>query len=158
MPDDLYHRDAFAWSQHQADLLRRLGRGERVNGVDGEQVAEEIEDLGLSELNAVRSYLRLTIVHLLKIHGWPDSTTVGHWRVEVAVFRADARSRYAPSMRQNIDVPQLFADVVKPLLGATYDGRPPRDLPAICPFSLDQLLTAEPKVLETVLAAAPPEG
>jgi len=31
MPDDLYDRDALAWSEHQASLLRRVARGERVN-------------------------------------------------------------------------------------------------------------------------------
>jgi Domain of unknown function DUF29 len=50
MPDDLYDRDVLAWSQHQAELLRRTGRGERVNHVDWENVAEEIEDVGRSEL------------------------------------------------------------------------------------------------------------
>ena len=158
MPDDLYHRDVLAWSQHQADLLRRLGRRERVNGVDWEQVAEEIEGVGLSELNAVRSYLRLTIAHLLKIQGWPDSTTVGHWRGEVGSFQTDARDRYAPSMRRNIDMDTVFADALRQVRPVTYDGRPPRALPTVCPFSLDQLLTAEPEVLEAVLAAGPPEG
>ena len=27
--DGLYERDVLAWSQHQADLLRRVGRGKR---------------------------------------------------------------------------------------------------------------------------------
>jgi hypothetical protein len=48
MPVDLYHRDVLAWSEHQADLLRRVGRGERVNDIDWDLVAEEIEDVGLS--------------------------------------------------------------------------------------------------------------
>ena len=30
MPDTLYEQDILAWSDHQADLLRRLARGERV--------------------------------------------------------------------------------------------------------------------------------
>ena len=68
MPDGLYERDVLAWSQHQADLLRRLGRGERVNDVDWANIAEEIEDVGLSELHAVESFLNLIIVHLLKLH------------------------------------------------------------------------------------------
>jgi hypothetical protein len=52
MLDDLYDRDALAWSEHQAGLLRRVARGERVNEVDWEHVIEEIEDAGLSELLA----------------------------------------------------------------------------------------------------------
>ncbi len=65
MSDDLYERDILAWSESQAALLRRLARGERVNDVDWEHVVEEIEGVGLSELNAVRSYLRLIMTHLL---------------------------------------------------------------------------------------------
>ena len=78
MPDDLYDRDVLAWSAHQADLLRRLARGERVNDVDWAHVVEEIEDVGLSQLNAVRRYLRLMLVHLLKVHGWPASSSLRH--------------------------------------------------------------------------------
>ncbi|MEA2741530.1 MAG: hypothetical protein QOH05_4837, partial [Acetobacteraceae bacterium] len=70
MPDSLYERDVLAWSQHQADLLRRLGRGERVNDVDWTHLAEEIEDVGLSELHSVESFLTLILVHLLKVHIW----------------------------------------------------------------------------------------
>jgi Domain of unknown function DUF29 len=53
MPDDLYDRDILAWSEHQATLLRRAALGERVNDIDWAHVVEEIEDVGLSELNAV---------------------------------------------------------------------------------------------------------
>jgi hypothetical protein len=35
-----------------------------VDGVDWEHVVEEIEDVGLSELNAVRGYLRQMLVQL----------------------------------------------------------------------------------------------
>jgi len=77
MPDDLYERDILTWSEHQAELLRRLARGERVNGVDWAHVVEEIEDVGLSQFNAVQCDLRLLIVHLLKVHGWPGAQPLG---------------------------------------------------------------------------------
>jgi hypothetical protein len=66
MPDDLYDRDILAWSEHQSALLRRVARGERLNDVDWDHVVEAIQDVGLSELNAVRSCLRQMLVHLLK--------------------------------------------------------------------------------------------
>ena len=78
MPDGLYETDIVAWSRHQADLLRRLARGQRINDVDWEHVAQEIEDVGQSELNAVRSYLRLMLVDLLKLQGWPESPAASH--------------------------------------------------------------------------------
>ena len=83
MPDELYDRDALAWSEHQADLLRRLARGERVNDVDWTHVLEEIEDVGLSEPHVVESYLDLMLAHLLQVQGWPNRQSVQHWRMEV---------------------------------------------------------------------------
>src|ERR1700729_1314616 len=102
MPDDLYDHDALAWSEHQAELLRRVARGERVNDVDWDHVVEEIEDVGLSELNAVQSYLRQMLAPLLKLHAWPVGDACQHWRNEVATFQVEAIGRYAPSMRQRI--------------------------------------------------------
>jgi hypothetical protein len=152
MPDDLYDSDVLAWSRHQADLLRRVARGERVNEVDWEHVVEEIEDVGLSQLNAVRSYLRLMLVHLLKVHGWPESPSVGHWRGEIVSFQADAAQRFAPSMRQKIDVDRLYRVAREQVFAAAYDGREPLPWPDICPFTLDQLLTERRSALEAVLA------
>lgn len=69
VPDSLYERDILSWSEHQADRLRRLARGERVDDVDWTHVVEEIEDVGLSELHAVESALDRLLVHLLQVHG-----------------------------------------------------------------------------------------
>jgi hypothetical protein len=154
MPDDLYERDPLAWSEHQSELLRRVARGERVNNVDWEHVVEEIEDVGLSELNAVRSYLRLMLVHLLKLHGWPDSANCEHWRNETVTFQADAEQRFAPSMRQRIDPADLYERARKVVGRTRQDGTPPRPGPDSCPFSLDDLLHGDPAGLESRLTAS----
>jgi hypothetical protein len=152
MPDDLYDRDILAWSQRQADLLRRVAHGERANDVDWEHVVEEIEDVGLSHLNAVQSYLRLMLVNLLRVHCWPQSPSVGHWRGEIVSFQADAAQRFAPSMRQRIDLGRLYGIAGEQVTAASYDGRLPLPFPQTCPFTLDQLLTDRSESLETVLA------
>jgi len=151
MPDDLYDRDILAWSEHQSGLLRRVARGERVNEVDWPHVVEEIEDVGISELNAVRSLLNQAIVHLLKIHGWPDSAARVHWQIEFGTFRSDARRRFVPSMRQRIDLPALYADAQSQLDRVDIDGRAPQPWPVDCPFSLDELLTRDRPALEAKL-------
>jgi hypothetical protein len=155
MPDDLYDRDALAWSERQAALLRRVARGERVNDVDWDHVVEEIEDVGLSQLNAVQSYLRQMLAHLLKLHGWPDSDACEHWRNEVATFQVDAIARYAPSMRQRIDLPrayELAQRQIAPMRRGNHAGLP---APAMCPVTLDQLLTASVEELEAALTSQP---
>ncbi|MBV8524874.1 MAG: DUF29 family protein [Acetobacteraceae bacterium] len=41
---------------------------------------EEVQDVGLSELRACQSLLQQALVHLLKLHAWPDSPAAPHWR------------------------------------------------------------------------------
>jgi Domain of unknown function DUF29 len=56
------------WSEQQAAAIRRLGRTNRYvpNELDIENVAEEIESVGRSELAAVKSHLRLIFLSLDK--------------------------------------------------------------------------------------------
>jgi hypothetical protein len=156
MPDSLYERDILAWSMQQAELLRRLGRGERVNDVDWTHVVEEIEDVGLSQLNAVRSYLRQMLVHLLKLQGWPNSVSANQWRQEVMAFQADAEQRFAPSMRQAIDLDALYAKAVRQVRGAEIDGAPPLPWPAACPVGLDALLNDDAGALAARFGSGAP--
>jgi hypothetical protein len=139
MPDDLYERDVLAWSEHQAALLRRAAGGERVNDIDWMHVVEEIEDVGLSELNAVQSYLRQILVHLLKLQAWPTLAACRHWRSEIVAFQTDAQHRFAPSMLR-------------------YGGKAPSPAPATCPVTLDALLTAPCAALEAAFATEKSAG
>jgi hypothetical protein len=154
MPDNSYDDDILIWSEQQADLLRRLGRGEGVNGVDWVHIVEEIEDVGLSELHAVQSYLNLMLVHLLKIWLSPESQALGHWRGELVAFQKNAARRFAPSMRQKINLARLYEDAIEQLEAAGQDRDPLRQWPATCPFTLDQLLGDKWVVLEGRLNAA----
>lgn len=157
MPDDLYDRDIMIWSEQQADLLRRVARGERVNGVDWAHVVEEIEDVGLSQLNAVSSFLRQMLVHLLKLAAWPDHQAAQHWREEVAAFQAEAVQRFAPSVRQRLELPGIYRIALKQIRALKLDRAAP-DWPATCPLDLDLLLTGEIDDMERVLAAAVTRG
>jgi hypothetical protein len=154
MPTDLYERDILSWSEHQADLLRRLARGERVNDVDWEQFVDEIEDVGLSELNAVRSYVRSMLVHLLKLQGWPDSPSADHWRRDIVSFQSDAMQRFAPSMRLRVDLASLYARALNELKDTRFDDVSPQPCSAACPVDLDELLNADRGTLEKRFGAA----
>src|SRR3954447_26417050 len=71
----LYEDDIYAWAQEQAGVLRRLAETRRdlPNELDLENVAEEIEDVGKSELSNVESFIRLILIHLLKLASAPES-------------------------------------------------------------------------------------
>ena len=155
MPDGLYERDALAWSDQQANLLRRLAAGERLNeAVDWPNVIEEIQDVGLSELRSCRSLLQQGMVHLLKLHAWPSSRTKEHWRTNAGTLLDDAAQRFTPSMRQRVELDELYARALRRAREATDDTGEPRPLPDACPFELDELLDGELAALVARLAAS----
>jgi hypothetical protein len=142
MPDDLYDRDILQWADRQAELLLRLSRGERVNdAIDWPNLIEEVQDVGRAELHACESLLRQALLHLLKLHLQPDSLAAAHWRSEVIGFLSDAAARFAPSMRQRIDLDGLWQSALRQI--AADRGRRPSGLPDACPFTLDDLLAKE---------------
>ena len=155
MADDLYEHDVLAWSIHQATLLRRIAAGERVNDIDWAHVAEEIEDVGLSQLNVVKSYARQILTHLLKLHGWPDLSARAHWRGEIATFQSDLADRFTPSMRQRMDMEVLYARAIRQVEPLRLGGKAARTPPPICPVTLDQLLTASYQELEAAFLTLP---
>lgn len=142
MPDGLYERDVLAWSEHQADLLRRLASGERLNeAVDWPNVIEEVDSVGRSQLSAVKSWLVQAIAHDLKCLAWPLAPYVPHWRAESRGFRGDAIEAVTPAMRHRIDVDDLYRRALA-RIPDSIDGQAPLSLPGTCPFSLDDLLGA----------------
>ena len=147
----LYERDALAWAEQQAALLDRMAAGERLNeAVDWPNVIEEVRDVGLAQLTACRSLLRQAMLHLLKLHAWPDNPAASHWRSEIRTFLVDAEDRFTPSMRQRIDLGELYAKATY-LMRGEIDASEARPLPGTCPFTLDELLGTRPDVASLLL-------
>ena len=72
-PAKVYDTDVVTWAERQAALLRRMAAGERVNDqVDWENVIEEVESVGRSEVETVMSLLINVMDHKLRLIGWPD--------------------------------------------------------------------------------------
>ena len=141
MASELYEIDALAWGELQASLLGRLAAGERVSeAIDWSNVIEEIRDVGLSELHACQILLTRALERLLKIWAWPDNLATGQWRGETVGFLNEAGRRLSPSMRQRIDVADLYGDALSVLRSGLERSDPPREWPAACPFTLDELL------------------
>ena len=141
---DLYDSDIVIWSERQAELLRRVAAGEPVNEApDWPNIIEEIESVGSEQRHAVESLLLRALIHMLKAEAWPLSRDVPHWQAEARVFRAQARRRFVPSMRQRIDLANIYADSLRGLPD-TIDGEAPLPVPEVCPVTLDELLDDEP--------------
>jgi len=141
--DSIISPRALTWSERQAALLRRVGAGERVNDqVDWENVIEEIESVGRSELAAVTSLIRQVLLHLIKLAVEVDATAVRHWRGEIVAFHSEIRRRYAPSMRQRIDLEDLWQSA-REQLWLSYEREHQQAvlrLPERCPYRLESVL------------------
>jgi hypothetical protein len=133
--NDLYDDDILTWSEQQAELLRRRS----ANALDWDNLAEEIEDVGRSQLRAVESHLVQALLHDLKVAAWPPSRDVPHWRAKARGHRDDARAAFTPSMAQRIDVSALYRRALR-RMPETNDEQPPLPVPESCPQRLDDLL------------------
>ena len=113
---DLYGDDILLWSKQQAELLRRMAAGERVDDqVDWPNVIEKIESVGRAELRAVRSALRIAMQHKLYLLAWPNDRAVHHWAAEVTNssprrMRTSARA----CARRSISRPSIAARASAP--------------------------------------------
>jgi uncharacterized protein DUF29 len=138
---DLYETDILAWSEEQAARLRRVAAAERLNEAspDWPNIIEEIESVGREQLHAVESLLTQAFIHMLKAEAWPLSSAAPGWRAEAIRFRGDAADRFAPSMRQRIDLARLYRRALR-AMPETIDGQPPLPVPAECPITLEELL------------------
>ena len=142
MPDDLYERDFFAWTKHQAGLLQRLSRGERVNdALDAANLAEEIESLGRSEKREISSRLRVLLAHLLKWRYQPErrgeswTSTIGQQRQDTEAVLEDS-----PSLRPTL--PEIMIAAYRRARGdaARETGLQPTTFPELCPWTPEQVL------------------
>ncbi len=147
MADRAYERDALAWAEHQAGLLRRLAAGDRLNeAVDWVNVIDEVQDVGISELRSCESLLRQALVHLLKLSAWPGSRSTGHWRSEAIGFLGDAKGRFSPSMRRRIDLAAEYRLASRQVQALDDESGVAGPHPPFCPFILDDLLAEDPEI------------
>ncbi|MDZ7713503.1 MAG: DUF29 domain-containing protein [Rhodovibrio sp.] len=135
---DLYDRDFYTWTQDQAERLRALAGQDQI---DIAHLAEEVADLGRSELSKTVEHLTLVLTHLIKAVASEATEPQRHWRQETKAHQVRARRTFSPGMRQHIDMNELWRDA----LGIANDGlrdygEPPVMGEVPCPFALDALL------------------
>jgi hypothetical protein len=135
----LYDEDFYAWTQEQAELLRRGGAG--ANRLDVELIAEEIEDLGKSELHTCQSLCEHIIEHLLKLEYSGLAEPVEHWRDEIVEWRVQLGRKLTRSIvaKMNLDERYRYALRLLRRLERDAPGMMQR-VPAECPYSLDQIV------------------
>lgn len=132
-----YERDFYAWTIKNAALLRQR----RLAEIDVENIAEELESIGRSERRELVNRLALLLMHLLKWRYQPNRRG-NSWRYTIkeqrrAVFKS---LRDNPSLRLQLPefLSEAYDDALLKVIKQT--GLDEGDFPAICPFTLEQIL------------------
>ena len=135
-----YDEDGYSWAMEQAALLR----ARRLDQIDVENIAEEIESLGKSFANELRSRYGTLVMHLLKWQFQPEKRS-NSW---IGTIRRERREidrhlRLNPGLKSRRD--ELFANSY----AVARDGAmaetdlPDATFPAACPYALDQVVDPE---------------
>jgi len=138
-----YDDDFYAWTQYQAEVLRTMPCDD--NRFDREHVAEEIEDLGKSERNTMRSEVRRIVEHFLKLSHSPAIEPRADWLVPIANARAELEERLTATLRQDIEaeLPRLYLrarKIASVALLSYGEADAAAGFPQSCPYTLDQVL------------------
>ena len=136
--ETLYDEDFYAWTQQQAALLRRLPP--TGNELDLEHIAEEIEDLGRSDLRAARSLCQHIIEHFLKLEFSGLEEPADHWRDEIVEWRVQLEQILTRSIEAKLDLPSQYRVALRLVRRLERDvpGFMSR-VPRVCPYTLEQI-------------------
>jgi Domain of unknown function DUF29 len=139
--DLLYEEDFYAWTQRQADLLRRLPA--ISNELDVEHIAEEIEDLGRGDLRAAQSLCEHIIEHFLKIEFSGLHEPADHWRDEIVEWRLQLDKILTRSILAKLDLPARYRMALRLLrrLECDVPGILNR-VPAECSHTMEQIISS----------------
>jgi len=132
-----YEDDLYAWALKNADLLRQG----RFAEIDVDNIAEELESMGRSECRQLANRLEVLMAHLLKWRYQP-ARRGNSWRYTIEEQRRKVRKllKDSPSLKPLLEreVEDVYPDAV--LLAARETGRDKSELPASCPFAVEQIL------------------
>ena len=138
---ELYDRDFVEWTRCNAALLR----AGRLNEIDAEHIAEEIEDLGAGQERELGSRLRVILTHLLKLRAEPGSRAGQGWKATIKIQRFEVLRllERAPSLQGRIEeeVSRVYGLAVSRAAAGTR--LPETAFPPACPFIADQILDNE---------------
>lgn len=140
MDDRLYEQDFYSWVRQQVNLLERG----QFDQLDLSHLIEELNDLGNRHYDQLESRLMQLTAHLLKwqIQHWKRSNS---WRATIRV----QRTAIAKLLRRN---PSLQSRLTEAMAESWSEARdlaiaetdlPDEQFPAICPFSVEQVLSAD---------------
>jgi hypothetical protein len=138
----LYETDYHQWAIETAAALREG----RLQDIDIEATAEEIEDLAKSERRALRSAVVQLFLHLLKIKYQPERSG-SSWENSINTQRDEIATLIEenPSMASLLSDPAFLNRAYRSAVIAAVDqtNKPKETFPATCPFTVADMQVEE---------------
>jgi hypothetical protein len=137
---ELYDLDFAEWARQNADLLR----SGRASEADLEHIAEEIEDMGKRERRSLHNRCVRLMEHLLKWQYQPQRRC-SSWRRTIISQREGIQVllNENPSFRPGWPGVAAEAYDHAAKIVSVVTKRPRAEFPAVCPFTLEELLDEE---------------
>lgn len=141
----LHERDFFTWTQEQAAALRRAA-AEHVNTsapIDWDHVAEEIEDMGRAQADALEAAYRVLLLHLLKWDHQPGQRSAS-WRGSIVEHRRRALRLIEQNPGLKAKRQAMFERAYEDAReqAAAETGLPIETFPERCVWTLDEVMTS----------------
>jgi hypothetical protein len=134
---NLYEIDYLAWIELTVSKLR----SQDLDAIDWGNLIEEIEDMGKSARNSLKSNLRIILLHLLKwqyqpshrSRSWQSSIIEHRLRIEDAFAESPSLKRYF------VDVfDEAYLGAIQ--LASSETGIAKKTFPKLCPYAPEQVL------------------
>lgn len=135
----LHDTDFAAWTAEQAELLR----ARQFDALDIAGLIEEIEDMGGSERSAFGSYLKVVLIHLLKLQFQPSELRLHgrSWILSVKAARLSAKDKLStnPSLKPHVPEILQVQYAIARLKAADETKLDLRAFPKACPFTREEI-------------------
>lgn len=134
-----YDRDFFKWTKTQANLLKK-GHLEKL---DIDHLIEEIESLGRNDKRAIRSYLTVLLLHLLKQKYQPEGQgNSDSWKSSILNATRQIKLLIADSPSLKNELKKVFSEAYKDAReDASIETKKDKKVfPEKCPWEIEEIL------------------
>ena len=135
-----YESDVVAWANEQAAFIR----AGRFDMLDLEHIADEIEDVGKSELRELESRMTVLLAHLLKWQFQPTHQGIS-WKVTIKTQRNNITRRLqkTPSLKSTIGADDFWLEIWDDAVDIATKETGISGFPESCPWDFEQIMNPD---------------
>lgn len=135
-----YETDFYSWTQEQARLLR----SGQLSELDTQNLLEEIEAMGRSELRELVNRLKVLLIHLLKWEHQPGFRG-GSWLLTIEEQRNQVEDIIGDSPGLKPKLPKALQDAYRNaiVVAGRETGLPRSTFSGRCPWTFEQIINPD---------------